>query len=291
MKNNKISFIKVLCMCLMMTFFLSCDIDMQKVYRLCNNVMENFEMAESKEKSRYWIFQHELSRTINGFITTDTLRQLLQEGLDPNYCIGEFGWFEANPLMIVANSRYTTFERLHIGEQIPNPTPDTNVIHILVEYGADINRRPYIWYIIHRSGSEDLNKLWEMRSEFTVNDEPDVLPSEEERYKTLFIEDENRLLRAFLRNGADPDKLGHPYPFSREMLAKITDEEANAYFSKGTRPINEAIEKGILWESQVDLLLEYTTLDEESLKSAERSGDSAMVKKIQRRWKEQNEKQ
>ena len=75
------------------------------------------------------------------------------------------------------------------------------------------------------------------------------------------------------------------------MLAKITDEEANAYFDKGTRPVNEAIEKGMLWESQVDILLEYTLLDEESLRSAEKSRDSAMVKKIKKLWKEQIEKQ
>lgn len=291
MKNIIISLTKVLCMCLMTTSFLSCNFDMQEVYHKCNEVLAKFQNAEAKEKSRYCFFQHELSRTINGYKTTDTIQQLLQDGLDPNYFKGESGWFDSNPLMLVANSHYSTFERLHNGETIPNPTPDTNVIHLLVKYGADINRRPYVWYIIHRFGSEDLNRLWEMRSKFTVNNEPDVLSSEEEIYKTTLIEDENRLLRAFLKNGADPDKPGHPYPFTIEMLAKITDEEANAYFDKGTRPVNEAIEKGMLWESQVDILLEYTLLDEESLRSAEKSRDSAMVKKIKKLWKEQIEKQ
>ena len=274
--------------CLWLLLLQSCNFDVQEVYHKCDDVLAEFQNAEAKEKSRYWFFQHELSRTINGYKTTDTIQQLLQEGLDSNYCKGESGWFDSNPLMLVANAHYTTFERLHDGEQIPNPTPDTNVIRLLVSYGADINRRPYVWYIIHRSDSEDMNRLWNMRSSFTVNDKPDVLPSEEEKYKAFFIEDENRLLKAFLSNGADPDNPGHPYPFSIEAIAaRITDKEADSCFAKGTRAINEAIEKGMIWESQVDLLLEYTKLDEESLKAAERSGDPEMAKKIKRLWEQQ----
>lgn len=275
---------KYSCICLLFSLFVSCNGDMQEVYWKMYQMGNMIEKKTHPKRWGYHALHHELEQVIRGFKTTDTIQQLLQEDLDPNYCKGEFGWFDSNPLMLVANSHYNTFERLHSGEAIPNPLPDTNVIHLLVKYGADINRRPYIWYIIHRLGSEDLNSLWEMRSEFTVNDEPDVLPSEEERYKASLVEDENRLLKAFLSNGANPDKLGHPYPFNSKIMAKITDEEANVCFAQGTRPINEAIEKGMNWESQVDLLLEYTTLDEESLKAAERSGDSEMVKKITKIW-------
>jgi hypothetical protein len=101
----------------------------------------------------------------------------------------------------------------------------------------------------------------------------------------------NRIIEAFLKAGADPDLPGHPYPFSYEaMKARITDEQAREYFSKGTRAINEAIAKGMAWESLVDLLLAYTQLDEESLKAAERSNDPAMVRKIQKLWQVQKMK-
>jgi hypothetical protein len=102
------------------------------------------------------------------------------------------------------------------------------------------------------------------------------------------VADANRLLEAFLKTGTDPDKLGHPYPFSSDAMdVKITDKQANEYFVQGTRAVNVAIEKGILWESQVDLLLQYTKLDEESLKAAERSNDPVMIEKIKNLWKEQ----
>jgi hypothetical protein len=61
-------------------------------------------------------------------------------------------------------------------------------------------------------------------------------------------------------------------------------EKAQAYFNRGTRAINEAIRKGMVWESQVDLLLEYTSLDEDSLIAAEESGDPGMKEKIRRLW-------
>ena len=64
--------------------------------------------------------------------------------------------------------------------------------------------------------------------------------------------------------------------------------EAEKYFAKGTRPINEAIKKGMRWENQVDLLLQYTTLDKDSLKAAKQSKDKAMIEKITRLWNEQN---
>jgi len=70
----------------------------------------------------------------------------------------------------------------------------------------------------------------------------------------------------------------------------MTEEEANEYHAKGTRPINEAIKKGMRWESQVDLLLQYTTLDEDSLEAAKESKEPAMIEKINKLWNEQNAK-
>lgn len=41
------------------------------------------------------------------------------------------------------------------------------------------------------------------------------------------------------------------------------------------------------WESQVDILLEYTKLDEASLAAARESGDPAMAAKIAALWRKQ----
>ena len=65
----------------------------------------------------------------------------------------------------------------------------------------------------------------------------------------------------------------------------MTGEEAMQYFSsaEATTPLYEAIKKGIEWESQVNLLLEYgAKLDDSCLIAAKLSGDEAMVKKIEK---------
>jgi hypothetical protein len=67
---------------------------------------------------------------------------------------------------------------------------------------------------------------------------------EADEEKLSFVADNNRLLKASLEAGADPDKLGHPIPYSTSREYRyISDEEANAFFAQGTRAINEAIKK------------------------------------------------
>jgi hypothetical protein len=120
--------------------------------------------------------------------------------------------------------------------------------------------------------------------------EPQSTPEEAREAAASYVEDANRVLEAFLEAGADPDQPGHPYPYSYEVVDNgISDEEANEYFARGTRAINEAIKKGIWWESQVDLLLRYTTLDEDSLAAAEESNDPAMIAKITKLWLKQRQ--
>ena len=153
--------------------------------------------------------------------------------------------------------------------------------------GADINARPYVWFEVFATDNENINLLQRLKN---YQGDFDENPEFKKNVDT-FIDDINRYLSALLKAGADPDKLGHPYPFSHDAIkARITDKQANEYFSRGTRAINIAIEKGIIWESQVDLLLQYTKLDEESLKAAERSNDPAMIEKIEKLWKAQSEK-
>jgi hypothetical protein len=210
------------------------------------------------------------------------VKEYLDQGYDPDRCLGVEGWESNNPLNMVARSFYKTYGRRKRGEPIPSPTPDIAVMQALLAGGANINKLPYVWLLVYE------------RDNFFIEPIPKRSATQEEADEEIksFIGDANRLVKAFLEAGADPDKLGHPYPFGREVAEKeFTDEEADTYFAQGTRAINEAIKKGMWWESQVDLLLEYTSLDEDSLKAAEESGDPAMVEKIQRLWREQNRTQ
>lgn len=209
----------------------------------------------------------------------DNVKQMLIEGADPNYCYGEARWHDSNPLVIVAQGLYTTYSR-QSGGLIPNPTPDVEVLRLLVEAGADVNRRPYVWNRVYMYNNGDLQGIPRQRE---ADGKDYIHEGTLEEEENMYLADANRILKAFLQAGADPDKLGHPYPYTRDAL-RITDEEANEYFAQGTKPIHEAIKKGMKWESQVDLLLQYTRLDEKSLEAAKESGDANMIEKINRLW-------
>jgi hypothetical protein len=222
---------------------------------------------------------------------TEAVRRLLAEGLDPNYCYSaENGWPQNNPLSVVTHCVEDTYNRRMENEPIPEVTPDIELLTVLKNAGADINKRPYIWELVWRLGNNPIHRIQE--EPHSPYPSIDKLTEEEVPYRIeVYVNDVNRLLAAFLKEGADPDKLGHSYPFRPgdvRVLKTMTDEEADACFARGTRPINEAIKKGMWWESQVDLLLQYTKLDEDSLKAAEESGDPAMIEKINRLWREQH---
>ncbi len=216
---------------------------------------------ESKRKDR------EFYRAVVRYkFDLDKVKELLENGADPNYCYGECGWVDSNPLMVLCQGTFFcyTFKRAY-GE-IPPILPDIDLINTLVKYGADINKYPYIWSLQYYYTNDDIKKL---------DKEKDA-----EQIKSFFI-DIDRILEAFLKAGASPNKRGHSYPFSYDSPDNMSEEELNSYFDKGTTPINEAIKKGMMWESQVDLLLKYgAKLDSNSLKAAQESGDKDMLLKI-----------
>ncbi|WP_461247978.1 hypothetical protein [Treponema sp. R6D11] len=227
----------------------------------------------------------------------NNVRLFLEEGYDPNVCKGELGYREGTPLNVIADRLYNTYTRECRGEKIPDPPPDVQMIQMLVEAGADVNLRPYVWWRVYSWDNwfiqEDILKNTFLRKTLekpiTEAEKKEMLAVENKEAARRYVKDVNRVMEALLKAGADPDKRGHPYPFSMDAKRKkITDEEADKYFAKGTRPINEAIKKGMWWESQVDLLLQYTTLDEDSLKAAKESKDPAMIGKINKLWNEQN---
>jgi len=169
-----------------------------------------------------------------------------------NRSIGEQGYRDRNPLNIIAKSFYDTYTRKILGMNIPYPLPDVEMFRLLVEAGADVNRRPYIWCRVYAWDNFFLDYIAE-RKNLIRTEQPPNTREELEEYENkkiiepiYFVNDANRVIEAFLKAGADPDKREHPYPYTIEAnRAKITDEEADKYFAKGTRPINEAIKKGI----------------------------------------------
>jgi hypothetical protein len=218
-------------------------------------------------------------------LQVDRVKEILATGIDPNFCRGECGWVDSNPLSVLTENIDNTSALAMRHKPSPSPIRDVAIFKLLIDANADIKRRPYVWFIVYFYDNDNLSSVEEHRKQENLGS--DYINDEVKH----FVSDVNRLLDCFLVHGADPDKLGHPYPYSAEaMFAKINDKQANKYFLEGIRPINEAIKKGILWESQVDLLLQYTTLDEDSLKAAKESKDPAMIEKITRLWKEQQGK-
>ena len=213
----------------------------------------------------------------------DLVRILLENGTNPNKCRGENGWVDSNPLKVVTEGFYNTYDyRNNTPKIISGIAPDVAIIQLLVSAGADINRLPYVWDRVYRWRTEKYEGARGRKYNHLIAD-----PKEQIEIGT-YVRDANRVLVALLKAGADPDKLGHPYPFGYDWkIPYLSDKRANKYFLEGTRAINVAIEKGIVWENQVDLLLQYTKLDEESQKAAERSNDPAMIEKINRLWEMQ----
>jgi hypothetical protein len=122
--------------------------------------------------------------------------------------------------------------------------------------------------------------------EKTKDERIQVTEEEAKREAWAVVHNASRLLAALLEAGADPDQLGSSSPYNWTD-GWMDDKGAQIRFAQGTRPLNEAIKKGMVWESQVDLLLKYTSLDEASLDAARESGDPGMVEKIEKLWNEQ----
>ena len=223
----------------------------------------NFALTDEQKKDR--AFYHALKRYAYPS-RLDDIRQLLQEGQDPNRCYGECGWQESNPLLLFYELCYDTYYKQVNHIPIPDPTPDVELLNILIEYGADITLYPYIYIMVYEAGNETLKNCG--------YDE-----------KIGYVRDSNRILKAFLEKGADVNAKGNAETLDwRTYNDFLTYEEFQdlCKAKEATTPLYEAIKKGMLWESQVDLLLEYgAALDESCLDAARLSGDDAMIEKVE----------
>ena len=202
----------------------------------------------------------------------EKVKEMLAAGADPNYCYGECGWVQNNPLMLLSEMSFSSYYFKEKHGYIPDITPDVALLNELLSYGADIDKYPYVWAIVYRNGNGYIRDLEKQETK-------DVAKVKIEST----IADTDRILRAFLEKGADVNKRGDPYPFSGDSPDNMSDEVLNMYFNKGSTPLYEAIKKGMRWESEIDLLLKYgAIIDESCLEAAKLSGEEAMVEKIQK---------
>jgi hypothetical protein len=218
-------------------------------------------------------------------VDVDIVKEALEKGASPDYCIGDAGWYDSDPIDVLVESIFDTYYEKPNRKTAQENLPDRQILRLLLDAGADITKRPYVWHGVVMWDNETIEQIKKTADSYGH----ERTAEEIQKHINAYIMDANRLLEGLLINGADPDKLGHGYPYTLEAIhQKITDEQANEYFVNGTRAINEAIKKGIVWESQIDLLLQYTKLDEETLNAAQESNDPLMVDKISRLWELQN---
>jgi hypothetical protein len=183
------------------------------------------------------------------------IKTYLEKGYSPDVCRGPTGWHDRNPLWIITND-------------------ETDVIYlmeILLDSGADVTMRPYIYQIIDHHVLTPEDMLWINSAEEGTYRKKSGTTSEL-IYKKVKI---------LIEAGADIDYKGAP----NRLLFPDDNISYERYFKKeGKRPINLAIQKKLY--NVVDLLLDYTTIDEDSLKAAKESDDLIMIEKINSLWVE-----
>jgi hypothetical protein len=188
------------------------------------------------------------------------IKNYLESGSNPDYSSNriinwKFYWGDRNPLWMIL-----------FGEK---DDIDLEIIKLLIDFGANVNLRPYIWHALdHRILTEE-NITWMQaaKGRIVTGTTVDLM------YKKIEL---------LIQAGTDVNRKGAP----NRQLMPSTEKNYQKYFAReGSRPINYAIIKNL--PTIVDLLSQYTILDEESLNAVKLSGDPLMIEKINNMWEKQ----
>ena len=219
-------------------------------------------MGCTKTFAQYMDYQETIEENSMGFYTSllerdvIAIEKYLKSDGSPDYCSNKLIWDDRNPLWLILN-----------GEK---KDVDLDIIKLLIDAGANVNLRPYIWHTLdHRIlTEEDIAWMQAAKGRIVTGTTIDLM------YKKIDI---------LLQAGADVNRKGAP----NRQLFPSTDDNYMRYFEReGTTPLNYAIKKNL--PLIVDLLLlQYTKLDENSLIAADESNDPAMIEKINNLWKMQ----
>jgi len=184
---------------------------------------------------------------------------LLKAGADPNKKTGQFKWLDTNPLWN-SNGNYALSK-------------------LLISYGADVKRRPYVARLLSYRIIAMKNPRDNWVRFYKEN------PQMKCRYENeIFL-----CCKLLLESGADPNLKAYG---SSIVLWPATDWNYKRYFNKyGETAINYCIKENLL--SVFPLLLEYrAVLDTKSLELAkattERTGSTEMEELVKAQWIRQN---
>jgi len=211
--------------------------------------------------------EEDLMGFYRSLITRDVaaVEKYLEAGMNPDFLSKKNDYYDRNPLTIVAmaNYGYRGYEE--------RAKADTEIMKLLIKYGANVNLRPYIWWVLdHRILTEE--------DYIAIANGSYIAPviTEDIMYEKVAL---------LIQAGADVDRKGAV----NRILFPPTEANYNIYYKrKGTRPINLAILRNL--PTMVDLLSQYTKLDKQSLEMAKQSGDPLMIEKINEMWKKQTQR-
>ena len=188
------------------------------------------------------------------------VEELLKAGANPDKCYGQIKWVDTNPLW--------------------NYCGDYNLAKLLISYGADVKKRPYVASLLSYQVMSDKNprKEW---VEFYKNNPDMQYMTESHAYKCC---------ETLLEAGADPNMKA---TFGEAVLFPASDWNYNRYFKKyGKTAINFCIRKNLL--TIFSLLIKYgARLDEDSLQFAkeitEHTDSSEMEELVLAQWQIQTQ--
>lgn len=224
----------------------------------------NFEVSVKSNKIDKKSLEYQMYEAVHIKNDSDRYKKmkfLLENGADANRMSGKIKWVETNPLWSCCE----------------NP----KLAELLISYGADVKKRPYVASLISYINLADKNPR-EDRKMFYEKHPLVPIIYEHEMYESVKI---------LLRSGADPN---FKCIYGEKSLFPATDWNYKRYFSKhGKTAINYCVEGNFL--SLFSLLIDYgAKLDKESIRLSKettaQTGSFEMEELVKLHWKLQNEK-